>query len=71
MPAQWAFTTENLALAEAAISDITGNLDLLRTAIGRMDKVIAVYETMQASFYVEKARRNRDDMVRRLGERGE
>ena len=66
-PSQWAMTTVNLAMAEAAMFDISGEVATLKRAIARLDEAISVYEGMRAGFYIETAKRNREDMVRRLG----
>ena len=68
MSANWAFTTENLALAEESVSFMARAPEPLRTAIVRVDEAIIEFEGMQAGYYVEKAKRNRERMLQLLNE---
>jgi len=63
MPADWAITTTNLANALETLGEINGDDAQVEAAITLLGPVIATFEAMAASAYVEIANRNRDRMI--------
>ena len=63
MPVQWATTTANLCLVQESRSQITRDPAPVCGAVGKLGRVIAVFEAMQADTYVGIARRNRAGMA--------
>jgi hypothetical protein len=55
VPLDWTMTTENLALAEEARGDRTGDAARWRAALGHAEAAMEVYQEAGAAFYMEGA----------------